>query len=181
MPPSRSTTTRMTLRRPAAVTATSSRSKPAAATTGSSAERTPSRETAATAHLPLLCCRRSGSLTVVASRINDRLAAVTDHEALVSRRAVLAMGTRAVLAMGTRAVLATGIGAGVTVLAGCTSSHPKPAVDPDEAALDAARAGERTLLAAYADGTDGHTVHLAHLRALGATLTTPTPGAVVPA
>ena len=54
-------------------------------------------------------------------------------------------------------------------------------MDPDEAALDAARAGERTLLAAYADGTDGHTVHLAHLRALGATLTTPTPGAVVPA
>ena len=83
--------------------------------------------------------------------------------------------------MGTRAVLATGIGAGVTVLAGCTGSHPKPAVDPDQAALDAARAGERTLLAAYADGTDGHTVHLAHLRALGATLTTPTPGAVVPA
>ena len=83
--------------------------------------------------------------------------------------------------MGTRAVLATGIGAAVTVLAGCTGSHPKPAVDPDQAALDAARAGERTLLAAYADGTDGHTVHLAHLRALGATLTTPTPGAVVPA
>ena len=83
--------------------------------------------------------------------------------------------------MGIRAVLAMGIGAGVTVLAGCTGSHPTPAVDPDAAALDAARASERTLLAAYAEGTDGHTVHLAHLRALGATMTTPTPGAVVPA
>jgi hypothetical protein len=84
---------------------------------------------------------------------------VTDQQALLSRRAVLAGG----------------IG-GVALLSGCTSGPAKPRPDPDAAALEAARRAERTLLETYADDTDGHTIHLAHLRALGDRLPPPSPG-----
>lgn len=42
--------------------------------------------------------------------------------------------------------------------------------------MEAARQTERTLLQTYADDTDGHTIHLAHLRALGDRLSPPSPG-----
>src|SRR3954469_11626875 len=162
-PPSRSTMTRITLRRPAALTATSSRSKPAAVTTGSSAARTRSRETAAITHLPLLFCRpvsvacSVGAAVLRASstsRVDDRLAPVTDLEPRLTRRALL--------------------GAGVLVLAGCKTRAHSSSSDPDAAALAAARAGEVALLSSYAEGTPEHSAHLTHLRALGGAA--PSPG-----
>ena len=84
--------------------------------------------------------------------------AVRSHEPLLSRRALLAAGVGS-----------------VAVAAGCTSSPPKRVEDPDAAALEAARLRERTLLATYAEGSEGHAVHLDHLRALGGA--TPTAGA----
>lgn len=62
------------------------------------------------------------------------------------------------------------------LVSGCTTRAAKPAPDPDAAAIDAARRAERILLATYAEGTDGHTTHLAHLRALGDRLPPPSPG-----
>src|SRR3954453_23831053 len=163
IPPSRSTMTRITLRRPAALTATSSGSKPAAVTTGSRAARTRSRETAAITHLPLLFCRpvsvacSVGAAVLRASstsRVDDRRAPVTDLEPRLTRRALL--------------------GAGVLVLAGCKARAHSSSSDPDAAALAAARAGEVALLSSYAEGTPEHSAHLTHLRALGGA--PPSPG-----
>jgi hypothetical protein len=83
---------------------------------------------------------------------------VTDHEPLLSRRALLAAGV-----------------GGVALVTGCTSHPAKPPADPDRAAIETARLTERTLLETYAEGTAGHTVHLTHLRALGDTGATPSP------
>jgi hypothetical protein len=86
---------------------------------------------------------------------------VTDHEALLSRRTLLGAG----------------IG-GLVLASSCTTRHATPQPDPDARAIDAARRGERMLLESYAEGTDGHTTHLAHLRALGDDLPPPTPDPV---
>lgn len=77
---------------------------------------------------------------------------VTDHEALLTRRALLAAG------MG-----------GIVLTIGCTTRNARPVADPDAAAIEAARRGEQLLLAGYAEGSAAHAVHLAHLRALGGT------------
>jgi hypothetical protein len=86
--------------------------------------------------------------------VDERLAAVTDHERRFTRRAVL--------------------GATVAAVAACTSRHRDTPADPDAEAVAAARAGELLLLAPLASGTPAHTAHVAHLRALGGT--PPTPG-----
>jgi hypothetical protein len=62
---------------------------------------------------------------------------------------------------------------GVALVCGCTGRHAAPVADPDAPALEAARRGERSLLADYAEGSDAYTVHLAHLRALGGQAPTP--------
>lgn len=85
---------------------------------------------------------------------------MTDHDGPLSRRTLLAAG----------------IGAGVLAVAGCTHGRSRSVTDPDAQALEAARRSERLLLAAYADGTAGRTIHLAHLRALGDTSPPPPPG-----
>jgi hypothetical protein len=74
-----------------------------------------------------------------------------------------------------RALLVAGAG-GLALAVGCTSRRAKPIVDPDAAAIDAARRSERLLLGAYAEGTAGHSLHLAHLQALGGSVASPSPG-----
>lgn len=66
------------------------------------------------------------------------------------------------------------LGAAALVLAGCKSRGHASSPDADAAAIASARAGELTLLSAYADGTPEHALHLTHLRALGGAA--PTPG-----
>lgn len=87
---------------------------------------------------------------------------MTDHEALLSRRTLLAAGV-----------------GGLVLVSGCTTGPSKPPPNPDAAAIDAARRAERLLLETYADGTDGHTIHLAHLRALGDRFPPPSPGGML--
>jgi hypothetical protein len=74
-----------------------------------------------------------------------------------------------------RALLVAGAG-GLALAVGCTNRSSKPIVDPDAAAIDAARRAERMLLAAYAEGTAGHSLHLTHLQALGGSLPSVSPG-----
>lgn len=76
-----------------------------------------------------------------------------------------------------RRALLTGAGAallGGAGLAGCTSGRSPAPSDPDAAALEAARQGERALLANYAGDDPSYRTHLAHLHALGGSEPTPT-------
>lgn len=65
------------------------------------------------------------------------------------------------------------LGAGLVVLAGCTSHRTATATAPDAGLLAAARAGELALLASSAEGTPEHAAHLAHLQALGGQVLAP--------
>ena len=75
-----------------------------------------------------------------------------------------------------RALLVAGI-CGAAFVVGCTSPARKPVTDPDAAALQAARTSELALLQGYAEGTEGHAAHLAHLHALGGVVPTAGPTA----
>jgi hypothetical protein len=59
--------------------------------------------------------------------------------------------------------------------AACTSRRPQANLDPDAAALTAARDTEHRLLASYDAAHPAYTAHLAHLRALGGPIPSSSP------